>query len=166
MLAHVRTLAAYNRWANQRLYAAAAGLTDADYRADRGAAFGSLHGTLNHILAGDRIWLHRIEATGPMPAALDAILHDDLPALAEARVAEDARLIAFAARLTADRLAAPLRYRSMAGEPSEQPLSAVLMHVFNHQTHHRGQAHAILGGLGRPAPSLDLIIYLRDLSAV
>jgi len=68
---HFRTFARYNRWANARLYAAAAVLPDGDYRADRGAFFGSLHGTLNHILVGDRVWLARITGRGEAPKRLD-----------------------------------------------------------------------------------------------
>jgi uncharacterized damage-inducible protein DinB len=78
------TLAGYNRWANDQIYGAAAGLPDADYRADRGAFFRSVHGTLNHILVGDRIWLHRFTGEGTPPAAHDAILFDDLGALRSA----------------------------------------------------------------------------------
>jgi len=165
MLEHVRTMAAYNRWANDRLYEAACDLPDAEYRADRGAFFGSLHGTLNHILVADRAWLRRIEGDGPSPPALDAILYDDLPALTEARQSEDARILALSDRLTEEQLAATLSYRTMAGAPHEQPLSQVLMHVFNHQTHHRGQAHGILTGLDRTAPPLDLIYFFRDVGS-
>ena len=75
-------LAAYNRWANRRLYAAAAELADADYRADHGAFFGSVHGTLNHLLAGDRIWMWRLTGQGDVPARLDEILYDDFVELA------------------------------------------------------------------------------------
>ena len=90
MHAHFQLFARYNAWANSRLYAAAAALTDAQYRADRGAFFKSVHGTLNHLLATDRIWFQRITgnaATGPVPDRLDAILCDDLTALHAARVA-------------------------------------------------------------------------------
>jgi uncharacterized damage-inducible protein DinB len=85
-------LAAYNSWANRRLYEAAAALSDADYRADRGAFFKSVHGTLNHLLVGDRIWMKRFTGEGDAPTKLDAILFDDLPSLRSARVAEDARI--------------------------------------------------------------------------
>lgn len=155
------SLAAYNLWANQRLYAVAGGLSDADYRADRGAFFGSVHATLNHILVADRIWLRRITGEGPMPSALDAILHDRFDDLAQARRAEDDRIIATIARLAPEDLAGELTYANLAGQQYNDPISTVLMHVFNHQTHHRGQVHALLTGLGQMVPSLDLIAFLR-----
>ena len=84
--------AGYNAWCNERLYDAAAKLSDADYRADRGAFFKSLHGTLNHLLVGDRIWMQRFTGQGEVPKSLDAILYDDFAALRAARRAEDARI--------------------------------------------------------------------------
>ena len=165
MHAHFQLFARYNAWANSRLYAAAAALTDAQYRADRGAFFKSVHGTLNHLLATDRIWFQRITgnaATGPVPDRLDAILCDDLTALHAARVAEDARITACVDTLDAAALAASISYtRVSSPEPVTQQLGAALAHVFNHQTHHRGQAHAVLTGLVGTAPELDLLFYQR-----
>lgn len=161
---HFAAFARYNRWANERLYAAAGALPDAEYRADRGAYFRSLHGTLNHVLVADRLWLGRI--VGDVPAlTLDQILCDDLPGLTEARRLEDERLATIVAGLDDERLGGTLAYRSVGGGEFRQPLAQVLAHVFNHQTHHRGQAHAILTGLGREAPSLDLAPYLRETAA-
>lgn len=162
MHAHFRTFARYNRWANTRLYAAAAALPDREYRADRGAFFGSLHGTLNHILVGDRVWLARITGDGEAPRRLDEILHDSLDGLTTAREREDARLISVVDDLDEARLAETLRYANMSGMAQATPLAQVLAHLINHQTHHRGQAHAIISGLGRDAPELDLIYFLRE----
>jgi len=156
-------LAAYNEWANQRLYDAAAVLPDEDYRADRGAFFGSLHGTLNHILVGDRIWMHRFTGTGDAPQRLDAILHDDFRELRVARRAEDARIVAYIAGLGEADLDGLVRYRTLRDPTQiEQPLVPLLLHFFNHQTHHRGQAHAILTRIKGDAPSFDLLIYQRE----
>jgi uncharacterized damage-inducible protein DinB len=162
LAAHFRTLAAYNRWANRRLYDAAARLSDADYRADRGAFFGSLHGTLNHILVTDRIWLQRLTGRGEAPHQLDAILFERLADLTVAREDEDERIGAFVGRLDNAALAAPISYRNMKGLAFTNPLGALIAHLFNHETHHRGQAHAILTGLGQDAPSLDLIQFYRS----
>ena len=160
---HLRTQAAYNRWANRRLYAAAAALPDADYRRPAGAFFGSLHGTLNHLLATDRIWLRRMTGEGDAPARLDAILFERLDALRDAREREDGRLIGHVAGLSAADLDADIAYANMAGAPQRQPCWEVLAHLFNHQTHHRGQAHAILTRLGvAEPPSLDLVILQRE----
>lgn len=161
-LEHFRRFGRYNRWANAALLDAAAALTAADWHADRGAFFRSLHGTLNHILVADRIWLGRIAGeSGPQPA-LNAILAPDLPALRAAREAEDARLLALLDGLEAEGLHRIVEYRTGAGIAHAQPLHQILAHLFNHQTHHRGQASAILTSLGRPAPEIDLIYFLRQ----
>lgn len=159
-----RDFAAYNSWANRRLYAAAAELSEAQYRADRGAFFGSVHGTLNHILVGDRMWMRRITGAGDAPARLDAILFDTLPELTLARVAEDERILTYIEGLDAQALATDLHYANFAGARFVQPLATVLDHVFNHQTHHRGQVHCLISGhLGNAAaPSLDLIAFQRE----
>ncbi|MCW5715656.1 MAG: damage-inducible protein DinB [Bauldia sp.] len=166
MLPHFRMFAGYNRWANRRLYDAVRALPDADYRADRGAFFGSLRGTLNHILVADRIWLHRFTGEGDAPRALDAILHDAFADLEPARTAEDERIIAFVAALDEARLDATFPY-SPISTPEQtivQPLREALAHLFNHQTHHRGQAHTLLtiAGGRNAAPSLDLLLFQRS----
>ena len=91
---HFRQLAAYNRWANARLYAAAFDLSNKEYRLHIGVFFGSLHGTLNHLLLTDRLWLKRLTGEGDHPSQLDAILYEDRAELTRARIAEDKRLIA------------------------------------------------------------------------
>lgn len=156
-------MARYNAWANDRLYAAAAEVNHVDYRADHGAFFGSLHGTLNHLLVADRIWMHRFTGEGPLPAALDEILFEDFEELREARRTEDARIIGYIEGLAEPDIAATFRYRTMVN-PVEitQPLAPALMHFFNHQTHHRGQAHALLTRLTGTAPSFDLIVFQRE----
>ncbi|MFO1056940.1 MAG: DinB family protein [Dongiaceae bacterium] len=166
MRAQLAMLAAYNAWANRRLYAAVAPLPDADYRAERGAFFGSLHGTLNHLLVGDRIWLARLTGSGDAPTRLDAILYQDFAALRAARAVEDERLEAYVGRLGEDDLAGTVRYRTISSPATiEQQLVPLLLHVFNHQTHHRGQAHCLLTGLAGAAPSLDLLIFQRETGA-
>jgi uncharacterized damage-inducible protein DinB len=158
-------LAGYNRWANRRLYAAAAELGDADYRADHGAFFGSVHGTLNHLLAGDRIWMWRLTGQGDVPARLDQILYESLDDLRAAREAEDERIVSYVAALADGAFAGTVRYRTITGPADiEQELLPVLINFFNHQTHHRGQAHALVSGiLGNDrTPSFDLIIYQRE----
>jgi uncharacterized damage-inducible protein DinB len=156
-------LAAYNEWANARLYAAAARLSDAEYRADHGAFFGSIHGTLNHILIGDRIWMHVFTGEGEKPTQLDAILYDDLAALRAARRTEDARIGRYVASLTAQDLAGTVRYRTIRNPAEiEQQLPPLLIHFFNHQTHHRGQVHSLLTRLTGEAPTLDLVMFQRQ----
>ena len=156
-------MAAYNRWANRRLYDAVAGISDRDYRADRGAFFGSLHGTLNHLLVGDLIWMQRFTGEGDAPRQLDAILYEDFAALRRAREALDQRIIRYAEALTDATLAGTIRYHSTRSPAElEQELAPLLLHFFNHQTHHRGQAHTLVTGITGEAPSLDLLIYQRE----
>lgn len=163
MKTHFATMARYNAWANARLYAAARSLPDAAYRRDVGAFFGSLHGTLNHLLVADRIWMRRITGEGDHPDRLNAILFDDLASLERARKAEDARIIGYVDGLTQSDIDGELSYATTKGVAHRNPLRQVLAHLFNHQTHHRGQAHAILTLLGVREPQpLDLIAMLRE----
>ena len=165
MKSRYQMFAGYCAWCNERLYAAAATVPDADYRADRGAFFKSLHGTLNHLLVGDLIWMRRFTGVGQKPPSLDAILHDDFDALRAARRKEDTLISRYIDRLSEEDLKGTLRYTTVVRPQTiEQPLMPALDHFFNHQTHHRGQAHAILSSIiGNDAtPSFDLIIYQRE----
>ncbi len=165
MKSRYQMFAGYNAWCNERLYDAAARVSDADYRANRGAFFKSLHGTLNHLLVGDRIWMRRFTGAGELPPSLDAILYDDFAALRAARRSEDVKIKRYIDRLSDADLAGTIRYRTVVRPQTiEQPLAPALDHFFNHQTHHRGQAHALLSAvLGNDTtPSFDLIIYQRE----
>jgi uncharacterized damage-inducible protein DinB len=166
MKAQFEMLAAYNAWVNERLYDAVAKIDDRGYRADRGAFFGSLHGTLNHLLLGDRIWMHRFTGEGKEPAELDAILYDDFGELRAARRVEDARISSYVGSLTDADLTGTVRYRTTRNPTEiEQLLAPLLIHFFNHQTHHRGQAHCLLTGLAGEAPSFDLLVFQRQTGA-
>jgi uncharacterized damage-inducible protein DinB len=164
---HFRMFALYNRWANRRLYDAAAALSSADLAADRGAFFRSVLGTLNHLLVTDRLWLGRLEGESARDVRLDTILHEDLAALRTARAAEDQRLIGHVFGLTEEDLAAPVSYATTSGTAQTQARWQILAHLFNHETHHRGQAHDLIGQiLGRDrTPVLDLLAYQRSAAA-
>ena len=163
MKSHFQMMAKYNRWANARLYQAAAALPDAQYRKDIGLFFKSLHGTLNHILTGDRIWMHRLDGKGKSPARLNEIQHEDFGALRAAREAEDERILGYAENLGEGDLDGFLEYTNTRGQSFRDPLWQILPHLFNHQTHHRGQAHTGLSLLtGAEPPSLDLIWMMRE----
>ena len=163
MRRHFEGFARYNQWANRRLYGAAAELPAERLLEDRGAFFGSVTGTLNHILVGDRVWLHRLTGEGVPPSRLDEILFADFGELRRAREAEDERLIGVVTGLTDQRLSSAFAYRNMLGDEFEQTVAEVLAHLFNHQTHHRGQVHTLLTQLGREIPPLDLVYFLRTL---
>lgn len=162
MKRHFSMFAAYNRWANGRIYAAASDLLDEEFNRGVGAAFGSMMGTLNHMLVADRIWMKRFTGEGDAPAELDAIVHRGLPALRVAREAEDERIVAWVESLTPEGIAGRFTYITVTDMRTvSQRVSPALGHFFNHQTHHRGQAHMILTVLGRPSVPLDLSYFQR-----
>jgi uncharacterized damage-inducible protein DinB len=157
--------AAYNQWANNVLYDAVSKLPDEDYRLDRGAAFHSLHGTLNHILVADRIWMKRLTGDGDAPSKLDTILYDDFALLRIAREAEDACIRRWIDDLTDEDIEGRFTYTTVTDlRTISQRLAPALSHLFNHQTHHRGQASVILTGFGEEAPAMDLIYFQRSKS--
>jgi uncharacterized damage-inducible protein DinB len=165
MLARYQMFAGYNAWCNERLYQAAAKVPDTDYRANRGVFFKSLHGTLNHLLVGDRIWMRRFTGQGETPPSLDAVLFDNFAQLRAARRLEDERISAYISALREEDLAKTIRFRTVVNPQTiEQVLAPALDHFFNHQTHHRGQAHALLSAASGNdlTPSFDLIIYQRE----
>ena len=163
MKSHFLMMAKYNVWVNARLYKMASALPDELYRRNVRAYFGSLHATLNHLLTTDRIWMWRLTGTGDHPDKLNAILFDDLLSLHTAREDEDARIVRFVEQLAEADLEKNLDYRTVSGTPQRQPLREVLAHLFNHQTHHRGQAHKVLTVLGVAEPDpLDLLVMLRE----
>jgi len=166
MKSHFETMAAYNAWANARLYEAALALSEEDYRRDVGAFFKSLHGTLNHLLVTDRIWLGRLAGESDGSYKLDAILFDDRLELTRARLVEDARLVRAVGDIAADQFAGEQRYTRRTGEVFSQRRSDMLAHLFNHQTHHRGHAHMILSLVtGREPSSFDLLLMQRGVQA-
>ena len=159
-------LARYNRWANGRLFQAAFDIPDQEYRRDIGAFLKSLHGTLNHLLVTDRIWLKRLTGQGEHPDKLNAIIHDDKRMLALDRAEQDKRIIKTIDDLGPEAFGANIKYANSSGYTFEQRRSDVLMHVFNHQTHHRGQAHCILSiCTGAEPPSLDLLAMQRGIAS-
>ena len=157
-----RAFARYNRMMNDRLYTVASTLTQEERTRDLGAFFKSVHGTLNHLLLADRVWLRRFEGLAP-PAgirALDQELFADFEELRRERAATDAELTVWVEPLSAEQLAAPLRY-ARGGTICEEPLWWSVSHLFNHQTHHRGQLTTLLMQLGRDPGATDFIAMLR-----
>jgi len=159
--AYFLSFARYNRWANHRLYEACGRLPEAVYKSTRRAFFRSIHGALNHLLVGDRIWLGRITGQDSGIARLDAILYEDFATLRAARITEDERLIEVVGGLTDAAIGRNLVYRNTSGAEFSTRLDLVLAHLFNHEAHHRGQVHDMLSQTDVPPPELDLIIYLR-----
>jgi uncharacterized damage-inducible protein DinB len=165
---HARVMARYNRWMNLELYAVAENLGDADRKKDRGAFFGSIHRTLNHLLLADRVWLGRFVGAelqdgelGPGGIrSLDQELYEDFAELRRERATTDDAMDAFVATLTQEKLAANLRYLRH-GAVNELPLWHAVAHLFNHQTHHRGQVTTLLMQAGHDPGVTDLVAMLR-----
>jgi uncharacterized damage-inducible protein DinB len=155
-------LAGYNRWTNRRLYAACATLSDEERKKDRKAFFRSIHGTLNHLLLGDRAWLGRFTARPIQFRSLDEELFGDFAELRRERDATDAAIEAFTRELTEDRLREDIAYATTAGKAYRHPLGPALLHLFNHQAHHRGQVTTMLSQLGVDPGATDLIVYYRE----
>jgi uncharacterized damage-inducible protein DinB len=155
VLAHFRMLARYNRLANERLFEKCAQLDDAEYHKSRPGSFGGIHANLSHILRGDRIWMERFEAGNPNPPS-HAVVFEDFAALRSARIAEDARIEQFFSQADAAFFDRPLHYSNLKGEPCTDPAAVIVSHLFNHQTHHRGQVHVMLSQTPVGAPTLDL----------
>ncbi len=156
-----RMLARYNRLANERLYDACEALPDAERTKIRKAFFKSIHGTLNHILVGDRIWMTRFTG-GEIPStSLDAILFEDFDGLRQARRAEDRKIETFAGSLSPEFLDGSIRYENNEGRKFDDAAPMLLTHFFNHQTHHRGQIHDMLTQTTVPPPVLDLHRVLK-----
>lgn len=160
--AYAQTMARYNRWQNQSLFGCAEKLTDAQRRENRGAFFGSVQGTLCHLMFGDRAWMWRFtrdEALKPAvkSTAETATFIADWAELSTARTAFDARIIEWAGDLSATELADDLTYFSVtANRQSTKPMGLLVAHMFNHQTHHRGQVHALLTGFGLSPADTDM----------
>jgi uncharacterized damage-inducible protein DinB len=161
--AWVRMMAAYNAEMNRRLYAAADTLDEAQRRADRGAFFGSLQGTLSHLLWGDAFWMHRFDGWPKPPGGISTSV--DFPggwaAMKDQRADIDARIAAWAAQLDPGWLTGDLTWFSGSlGREVTRPRAVLVTHFFNHQTHHRGQAHALLTGFGAKTGDTDLPFIL------
>jgi uncharacterized damage-inducible protein DinB len=157
---YVRAMAGYNRWQNESLYGAADQLTDPQRKEPRGAFFGSIHATLNHLLWGDQIWMSRFAGTGKpkgnRPADSTAE-HEDWADLKAARAAFDLVIIDWAGNLDGRWLEDDLTWFSgAAGREVTKPRWLLVTHMFNHQTHHRGQVHCMLTQCGVKPDATDL----------
>ncbi len=156
---HFLRLAAYNAWANERLYDAAAALPEDRLTGSNGAFFDSLFGTLTHILIADRIWLHRLTGEGPIHTNLRDRPFETLGDLWRQREAMDRRIEAYVTSLPEAAFAGEVHYNNTRGDPHHLPRTVILTHLFNHQTHHRGQVHHMLSAYGMAPPPLDLLYF-------
>jgi uncharacterized damage-inducible protein DinB len=154
---YCRLLARYNRWMNERLYATVGELPAAERERDRGAFFGSIHRTLNHILWGDRVWLGRFTGAPFGVAAYGADMHGDFATLAAERERTDTAILDWAGGLAPEWLASTLEYRAASdGRLRRLPAWIAAAHLFQHATHHRGQVSALLKQAGKDPGVTDL----------
>ena len=162
-LTYVRTMQGYNRWMNDRLYDCCAKLTDGERKREAGAFFKSIHGTLNHLLLGDRIWLGRFTGRPFAVNSLDQELYSDFAQLQSERKATDVGIADWISTLAEAALADDLTYVSVVNpKPRRLPLWVAVVHFFNHQTHHRGQLTTLLVQRGID-PGVTDLIWLPEL---
>ena len=162
---YCQTMAAYNAWMNAKLYESAAQLPDSERKADRNAFFRSLHSTLNHILWGDRVWLPRFNGKSYPAGGVGVDLYDNFVELRAARIEMDDEISAWAAGLDAPQLAGTLKWYSViAQREMARPRGLCVMQMFNHQTHHRGQATTLLrqAGIDPGVTDLPWVPLVRD----
>ena len=153
-----RTMAAYNRWMNEKLYSVCAELTDNERKADTGAFFRSVHGTLNHLLLGDKIWMGRFTDQPFLVSSLDQELYSDFTELRSQRESTDDEIESWASQLTDQILNGKLEYTSIVNpETRAYEMWVCVAHFFNHQTHHRGQLTVLLSQSGKDYGMTDLI---------
>ena len=153
-----RTFARYNRWMNERLYETCAAIPDGERKRDAGAFFKSIHGTLNHLMVADNVWMGRFENAPFVPTSLAQELYGDFEELRRARAALDARIEKWAATLDAGVLAGTLHYTAIVSPgPRRTPMALAVAHFFNHQTHHRGQLTTLLSQRGIDPGVTDLM---------
>jgi len=166
--AYVRTMAAYNAEMNRRLYGAAARLPEVERRAPRGAFWGSIHGILTHILWGDRQWMSRFDnwEKPATPIKQSAQMIDDFAELAAARATADADITRWAHNIDNAWLDQDLVWFSgAANREMRAPKQLLVAHFFNHQTHHRGQAHTLLTAAGQETGDTDLFLLIPEIVA-
>ncbi|HXA24553.1 MAG TPA: DinB family protein [Acetobacteraceae bacterium] len=163
--AYVRLMAAYNAEMNRRLYEAAERLSDAERKADRGAFWHSIHGTLTHLVWGDTQWMSRFD-NWPKPEVgqkQSATMIDDFETLRARRVKADADIIGWAGRVDDAWLAEDLVWFSGSAQKElRRKKGPLVLHFFNHQTHHRGQAHALLTACGQDTGDTDLFLVVPE----
>ena len=169
-----RMMAEYNEWMNTRVYESAGKLSPAEVALDRGAFFGSILGTLNHLVVGDTIWLKRFAAHPAKPVALEPVramahpttlnqvLYTDLDELRACRKAIDTAINAWAAALTQADLDHMLDYTNTKGAAFRRRMSSLVTHFFNHQTHHRGQVTTLLFQAGQDVGATDLLALIPN----
>lgn len=168
----IALMANYNQWMNRKVYDAAGKLSPAALVQDRQAFFGSILGTLNHLVLGDTVWLKRFalhpaadSVLAPLnaidtPRDLNQLAFAELDALQARRAWLDEMILAWAHSLSDSDLDHRLHYHNMRGVAADKPFFSLLVHFFNHQTHHRGQVTTLLTQAGVDVGVTDLLTLI------
>lgn len=176
MLQHIQRMASYSQFMNFNLLAAARKLPAGTLMENRGAFFGSILCTLNHVMVADILWLNRFKlhvanytalealASFPVPHALDQLLYDNLSDLSVARMKLDNLILEWVPQISQDDLSLGLRYKRVNGEENSRAFDGLLMHFFNHQTHHRGQVTTLFSQAGVDVGATDLLVLLPEIN--
>ncbi len=158
---HIHLMSTFNAWANQIIYNVCAELHDDEYRMDRKSFFSSIHHTLNHLLLVDRLWICRLLGyENKEISSLDQILFENFDELRHARIKEDDRLLELVNSWDESDLNRSVSYARMNGVKGTNTVNEVMLTLFNHQTHHRGQIHTMLTQCDKQIPDMDVVDYL------
>ena len=160
-IANFQLLANFNKWTNEKIITSCKKLTETEYKKDRGAFFSSIHGTLNHLLVVDRAYIFHIEGKDHGLKSLDQILYENLFQLEEARIKEDKRLVDLVNNLSGESIHKEITYKGFETGNQTYAINLVLITLFNHQTHHRGQIHNMLSQAGVKPPQIDIPDFVK-----
>ena len=160
-IANFQLLANFNTWANTKIFSSCKELDDIKYKKDRGAFFSSIHGTLNHLLVVDRAYIFHIEGKDHGLKSLDQILYENLFQLEEARIKEDEHLVDLVNNLSKESINKEITYKGFETGNQTYTINLVLITLFNHQTHHRGQIHNMLSQAGIKPPQIDIPDFIE-----
>jgi uncharacterized damage-inducible protein DinB len=160
-ITNFQLLANFNTWANTKIFSSCKELDDIEYKKDRRAFFSSIHGTLNHLLVVDRAYISRIKGKDHGLKSLDQILYEKLFQLEEARIKEDKRLVDLVNSLSEKSIHKEIIYKGFETGNTTYTINMILITLFNHQTHHRGQIHNMLSQAGIKPPPIDIPNFIE-----
>ena len=160
-ITNFQLLANYNKWANEKIITSCKKLTETEYMKDRGAFFSSIHGTLNHLLVVDRAYIFHIEGKDHSLKSLDQILYENLFQLEKATIEEDKRLVDLVNILSEESINKEITYNGFETGKTTYTINTILITLFNHQTHHRGQIHNMLSQAGIKPPQIDIPDFIE-----
>ena len=160
-ITNFQLLANFNTWVNTKIFSSCKELDDTEYKKDRGAFFSSIHGTLNHLLVVDRAFVAYIKEKNHGLKSLDQILYENLFQLEEARIKEDKRLVDLINNLSEESIHKEITYNGFETGKTIYTINTILITLFNHQTHHRGQIHNMLSQAGIKPPQIDIPDFIE-----